>query len=190
VILTRKQAQPALQAAHRILESIGLTLNTAKTRTCQVWHESFTFLGYTFGVQYSWGGRRYLGKAPADKGVAKYRETICKLTASDQTSKAPQTVAANLNRVTRGYWNYFSLGTTVFLRHDLDAYLRERMMIWAKRKYKRPRKRTGQKRAPGQVVRRRVDAALALLVYGRDVPRVHHSREALARGASAACPTQ
>jgi len=187
VILTRRRAQPALQAAKKILESIGLTLNTTKTRTCEVWKESFTFLGYTFGVQYSWGGRRYLGKTPAEKGVEKYRETLRKLTASDQTSKAPQTVAGNLNCVTRGYWNYFSLGTTVFLRHDLDEYLRERMTIWAKRKYKRPRKRKGLKRSPAKVVWQRVEAVRAMLVYGRDIPRAHHSREALARGASAAC---
>ena len=190
VILTRGCAQAALTAAHRILASIGLTLNTEKTRTCQVWKQSFNFLGYTFGVQYSWGGRRYLGKTPSQKGVAKYRATIRQLTASDQVSKAPETVAAKLNRVTRGYWNYYSLGTTVYLRQSLDEYLRARMSIWAKRKYASPRKRTGNKRLPAQQVRQRVDAALNLLVYGRHVPRAHFSQAALAGGTSAACLTQ
>jgi len=190
VILTRGCAQEALQAARKIMVSIGLTLNEAKTRICPVWKQSFDFLGYTFGVQYSWGGRRYLGKTPGDKGVAKYRETIRQLTATNQGSKAPETIAGNLNRVTRGYWNYYSLGTTAFLRHDLDKYLRERMRIWAKRKYARPRKRTGAKRQPAGQVRQRIVAVLSQMVYGRDIPSVHHSREALAKGASAACFAQ
>ena len=185
VILTRGCAKPALLAAHKILKSIGLTLNEAKTRVCQVWKESFDFLGYTFGVQYSRSNRRYLGKTPGKKGVAKYRETVRQITASKQVSKTPETMAAKLNQVTRGYWNYYRLGTTVQLRHQLDGYLWERVQIWAERKYKRPRKSTGAKRQPARYVRRLTDKLRAKLVYGRELPRDHHSREALQEGAAA-----
>jgi len=43
---------------------------------------------------------------PSGKGAAKYRETIHRLTAAEHVAKAPHTVAAAVNRVTRGYWNY------------------------------------------------------------------------------------
>ena len=169
VILSRGCAQPALDAARHILNRIGLTLNAEKTRTCRAWEEPFNFLGYTFGRLYSQGGGTYLGQKPGKKGVAKYRETIRQLTAPDQTSKTARTVAEALNRVTRGYWNYYCLGTTAKLRQDLDKYLWERMRIWAKRKHAHPRKRTGSIRSRGKQYWAKVKAAQALLVYARNL---------------------
>ena len=189
VILTKGSAQPALTAARTILERIGLTLNAVKTRTCLAWDASFNFLGYTFGLLHARDGKRYLGMTPGQKSEAKYRETIQQLTASDQVAKAPQTVAAAVNCVTRGYWNYYKLGSTAALRRSLDRYVRERMQSWAKRKYKRPRKRKGMKLQPAKVVRKRIDDAVALLVYGRDIPSVHVSQARRLKDA-AACSVQ
>jgi len=58
VILTRGKdcAQQAMEAASKILTKMQLTLNVEKTRICYAWEESFNFLGYTFGLQYRWGG--------------------------------------------------------------------------------------------------------------------------------------
>jgi RNA-directed DNA polymerase len=170
VILTRGCAQAAMEKAGSILNKIGLKLNEEKTRVCRVWEESFNFLGYTFGRLYGYRGRTYLGQKPSPKGMEKYRETVRKLTDSDQTSKSPQTVAKALNSVTRGYWNYYSLGTTVDVRRSLDQYLWERMRIWAKRKYKYPRKRTRQKKSRGGQFWAKVKDAQAMLIYGRDMP--------------------
>lgn len=167
VILTRGCARSALDAARHILERIGLTLNAEKTRTCLAWEEPFNFLGYTFGRLYSQGGKSYLGQKPGQKGVAKYRETIRQLTAPDQTSKSARTVAAALNRVTQGYWNYYCLGTTAKLRGDLDKYLWDRMRIWAKRKHAHPRKRKGCIKSRGKQLWAKVKEAQALLVYSQ-----------------------
>lgn len=175
VILTRGWARPAIDEARRILKAIGLTLNEEKTRVCQAWNESFNFLGYTFGRQHTQKGRMYLGKKPSKEGVAKYRETIRQLTATDQTSKDAKTVAESLNRVTRGYWNYYSLGTTAKLRSDLDKHLWERMRIWAKRKHAHPGKRKGCDKTRGKQLWAKVKAAQALLVYARNLPRPQYA---------------
>lgn len=171
VILTRGRAREAQAVARRILERMGLTVNEEKTRIRRVWHESFNFLGYAFGKLYSRNGRKYLGKTPAQQGVLKYRATVRQLTASDQVSKAPETVAEALNRVTRGYWNYYRLGTTAQLRNALDRYLWERMRIWARRKYTKPRKRKGGRAIRGADMWRKVQWAQSLLVRAQNLPR-------------------
>jgi RNA-directed DNA polymerase len=171
VILTRGRAEQALRAAREILRRIGLTLNEEKTRLCHAWDNSFDFLGYTFGRLYTTGGRRYLGKKPSRKSVKKYRAVIRQLTGSDQLSKTPETVAQAVNRVTRGYWGYYGLGTTAQLRSDLDQYLWNRMSIWARRKYAKPRRRRGQVRSHGQALWAKVRQAQQLLVYARALPR-------------------
>ena len=83
----------------------------------------------------------------------------------------------------------YKLGSTTALRKSLDQYVRERMRLWAKRKYKRPRKRKGMKLQPAAAVRQRIDDAIALLVYGRDIPCVHVSQVRRMRDA-AACSAQ
>jgi RNA-directed DNA polymerase len=170
VILCRRNARGAMHAARQILQRIGLTLNEEKTRVCRAWNESFNFLGYTFGKLHTRNGRAYLGQRPSEKSVLKYRETVRQLTAADQTSKQVRTVAAALNRVTRGYWNYFSLGTTARLRQDLDRYLWERMRIWAERKHRHPRKRKGHKPARGPRLWERVKEAQGLVLYSKALP--------------------
>lgn len=177
VILTRNKAGEALDAARRIIGKIGLTLNETKTRVCQA-QDSFTFLGYTFGTQYQFGGKPYLGKRPSDKSVAKHRESIRELTSPDQTSKAAETVAAAVNPVIRGYWNYFGLGANSTLRWELQRYAWERMGIWARRKHARPRKRKGMKRSAGGSLKAKVKAAQALIVNPLRLPRVRPRRDA------------
>lgn len=171
VILSRNRGRAALHAARQLVVRLGLTLNEEKTRMCQAGRDSFNFLGYTFEKLYTRGGRPYLGKRPSNKSVAKYREAIRQLTAADQTSKEARTVAEAVNRVTRGYWNYYSLGTSGRLRWELSRYAWERMRIWAKRKHAKPRKRKGVLRSQGSGLWAKVGAAQALLLEAWKIPR-------------------
>jgi hypothetical protein len=80
-------------------------------------------------------------------------------------------VAAAVNAVTRGYWNYYSLGTSSRLRWELNQYTWERMRIWAQRKHTRPRKRKGVKRRRGEHLWAKVREAQALLLNACRLPR-------------------
>jgi len=171
VILSRNRGAAALCAARALVKRLGLTLNEEKTRLCQAGRESFNFLGYTFERLYSFGGRPYLGKRPSDKSVAKFREAVRQLTAADQTSKEARTVAEAVNRVIRGYWNYYSLGTSSSLRWNLNRYTWERMRIWARRKHAKPRKRTGAQGSRGSGLWAKVRTAQALLLDACKIPR-------------------
>ncbi len=109
VILTRKQAHKAHAEAQKILTGIGLTLNDTKTRIVNAWKQPFNFLGYTFGKLHGWGGKCYVGPWPSSKSIQKYREKVRELTARDQTWRNAESVAVDLNRKARGYWQYFQL---------------------------------------------------------------------------------
>jgi len=184
VILSRGRGQAALSAARTLVSALGLTLNEEKTRLCRAGREAFNFLGYTFERLYSFGGRPYVGKRPSDKSVKKFRETVRQLTAADQVSKEATTVAGAVNAVIRGYWNYYSLGTSSGLRWQLNRYTWERMRIWARRKHARPRKRTGARRSQGGGLWAKVRAAQALLLDACKLPRHPAERR------DAACPAQ
>lgn len=169
VILTRGHAREALSGARRILAGMKLALNENKTRAVRAWDHSFDFLGYTFGKLYTRDGREYLGRTPSAKSVRKFRETVRQITAANQTWRSAAFVAEALNRTTRGFWNYFRRGTVSEVLHDLDQYLWMRMVIWAKRKHKPPRRRSERKPSGAKERTERIRAALKLLVRGRDL---------------------
>ncbi|WP_448583244.1 CRISPR-associated primase-polymerase type A1 [Thermocrinis sp.] len=94
---TRLQAEEALQRAERLLNGLGLRLNTNKTRIVY-WDEGFTFLGYVFTKD---------GKFPSEEAIASLQE---RLASTDDEMKRRQILA--------GWKGYF--GDSV---PTLDTYL-------------------------------------------------------------------
>src|ERR1700683_812063 len=65
VILPRRRADEAMAAMRDMMTKLKLTVNEKKTRKCLLPEETFTFLGFTFGQQYSWTtGRAYIAPTP------------------------------------------------------------------------------------------------------------------------------
>ena len=90
VILCRHSAQEAREQMQQIMTKLKLTVNETKTKVCRVPEESFDFLGYTIGRQYSArGGRPYLGTRPSKKRVQRFCEAISELT-SPRTVNTPR----------------------------------------------------------------------------------------------------
>ena len=57
-----------MNAMHKLMEKLKLTVNDDKTFLCQIPQERFDFLGYTFGRCYSSiNGRAYIGTRPSKK---------------------------------------------------------------------------------------------------------------------------
>ena len=135
VILTRNKAREALETVGGILRKIGLTLNERKTRVCKSPEEEFSFLGYTFGRQYTMEGQAYVGMTVSDAKVEQHREKLRAMTGSDQTCLAAETLVQHLNRTIRGFWNYFSIGTQAQARTQMEKYTYDRMKSWMKRKH-------------------------------------------------------
>lgn len=135
VILTRNRAQEALEKVGGILRKIGLTLNERKTRICHAPEEEFSFLGFTFGTQYSMKGQAYVGLTVSKKKLEQHREKVRAMTGSNRTYLAAETLVKEMIPTIRGFWQYFSIGTRAKALRDMERFVYGRMKSWMKRKH-------------------------------------------------------
>lgn len=102
---------PAAEARMRqLMTRLGLTVNEAKTRLVRLPGESFDFLGYTVGRFYGRNGRAYLGTRPSKEAIKRLRAAINEATSRRWDQDPPQDRVQVLNRLIRGWANYFDQG--------------------------------------------------------------------------------
>ncbi len=138
VILSCGRATEALDWTRSVMTRIGLTLNEAKTSVKQARRERFDFLGYSFGPhRMRTNGHEYLGASPSKKSISKLRQKVGDLL-------VPQTVAPwtevrdRLNRVLRGWSNYFGYGTRLMAYRAVDWYVYNGVRSFLRRRHKVP----------------------------------------------------
>jgi RNA-directed DNA polymerase len=138
VILSCGCAAEALDWTRSVMTRIGLTLNEAKTSVKQARRERFDFLGYSFGPhRMRTNGHEYLGASPSKKSISKLRRKVGDLL-------VPQTVAPwtevrdRLNRVLRGWSNYFGYGTRLMAYRAVDRYVYHGVRSFLRRRHKVP----------------------------------------------------
>ena len=136
VLLCRRDAQGALKTTRRWLASIGLELNEAKTRICDARRESFDFLGYTFGpVCDPRTGKGYLGATPSKKAFERLKDRVRGLL-QPGNQEPWEEVVTSLNRLLRGWANYFSYGTLDKVRRGAEEYVYQRVRQFLRRRCK------------------------------------------------------
>jgi group II intron reverse transcriptase/maturase len=129
------RSDAAMTVMQQMMEKLKLTINERKTRRCRVPEETFTFLGFTFGEQVSWKtGRRYLCPAPAKKKVLAVCEKISDLTSSRTGWQSVDVKVAELNRVLRGWGNYFRLGYVTGAWQIVQQHSCRRLRRWMQRR--------------------------------------------------------
>jgi len=137
VICCRDPAEKARAAMQHLMERLDLTVNTSKTRVCRVPDDTFDFLGYTFGRCYSpKTGRAYIGTRPSRKRIARLCRAIREETAARWTPTDARKRVERLNRMLRGWANYFCLGPVSKAYRAVDAHARYQLRWWLCRKHK------------------------------------------------------
>lgn len=136
VILCRRGADEALAVVRGLMNRLKLTINEAKTRVCTA-TDSFDFLGYTIGPYWSWLQRRQvLSTRPSLKARKRIKAAISAETSRNRTGLEVKLVVSNLNRMLRGWANYFSRGTVSAAYHDVDRHVEVRLRQWLGGKHK------------------------------------------------------
>jgi group II intron reverse transcriptase/maturase len=137
VICTRGRAEQALTAMRDMMTKLKLTVNEQKTRRCHLPEDTFTFLGYTFGRQYSIRtGRSYLGLKPALKKIRKLCCEISELTDRRTCLRDTLEEVRMLNQKLHGWANYFCLGPLVRVYDVVQKHARRRLRRWLCLKHK------------------------------------------------------
>jgi RNA-directed DNA polymerase len=136
VILSRGRAKESLEWTRRVMAAIGLSLNETKTCLRNGRREHFDFLGYTFGPEWHRkDGQWYLGAKPSKKAVRRLKEKVRAQLRPGNMKPLPDVVRA-LNRLLRGWANYFSHGSTFVAYRSVDAHVYERMRNFLRRRHK------------------------------------------------------
>ncbi len=137
VILCRRGARAALAEAEQIFSRIGLVLNETKTRICRAPTEAFDFLGYRFGVQYHFGsGRPYVAAFPSGTSLSHLKAKLRRMIGNHMSWQSEVKLIGDVNRVVRGWLNYFSYGTLWKTYTQLERFLQGRIRGWLVHKHK------------------------------------------------------
>jgi RNA-directed DNA polymerase len=136
---SRRRAEEARRRVGEILGRLGLQLHPDKTRiVCLAWgREGVDFLGFHLHKVESWKrrGRWYLQRWPSSRAMAQVRAKIREATSRRHVGDSVEWVVAGLNRVLRGWGAYFRYGNSARKLAQIDAYVHERLAIFASNKH-------------------------------------------------------
>ena len=112
--------------------------------------ERFDFLGYTFGPHcYQRNGKRYLGASPSAKSVKRVKQKINDVLVPGNLRPWAE-VRDRLNRLLRGWSEYFGYGTRAKAYKAVDHHVCGRVRHFLSRRHKVPSR--GTRRFPHDTI--------------------------------------
>ncbi len=127
----------AMAIMRSMMSSLGLTVNERKTKLVQLPDGQFDFLGYTFGRHHDQSARPFIGTRPSKKSISKLIGKIHDETAQRWNQSEPKERVEKINRILRGWCNYFNQGPVFREYQYVREYTARRLRRWLMRKHKR-----------------------------------------------------
>jgi RNA-directed DNA polymerase len=138
---TREHAVAMQGEVADVLASMGLRLAPEKTQVVSI-DEGFDFLGFHLQRHTQKGSQRsYVYSYPSKKSMISIRRRIKALTTRNNTYQSPGVLFHRLNRLTRGWAQYFRHGSSSAAYHDIGHYLWWRVWGWLRDKHPRTGRR-------------------------------------------------
>lgn len=138
VVVARRGADEVLERVRRWVTKLGLTLNEQKTCIRNARKETFKFLGYDFGpMVHRKSGRRYIGVQTSKKALERVREKVSEKLQRERTEPWAE-IRDELNRMLRGWANYFQYGSPGQTFRIVDNHVTERARNFLRRRHKEP----------------------------------------------------
>ena len=132
---TKEQAERALEKLSVMLEALGLTLNKEKTCIRHV-GEGFDFLGFTFKeAENRITKRKVRIKFPRPKSMKAIRYRIKEKIKSLPLGMDLREVVAHVNRILRGWANYFKVGNSYKAANNLSNYTWLKLRLFWRLRY-------------------------------------------------------
>lgn len=127
-----------LERVETWLNRAGLKLNRSKTKVTDVSQRGkVEFLGFEISERRSaTTGNRYIHRRPSRKSRQRYRDRIREELHHWSTWQETEIVVARVNRITRGWGNYFQTGHSPDDFRSLNHWLENRLRIWLSKKHK------------------------------------------------------
>ena len=141
VLMAKKIPQESLEYMNWMFDKMKLKLNEEKSKMLYARDESFDFLGHTFRFSDDIFGRpfKYWNVEPSAKSQKKVRSNIREYLKVNG-HQGPQIVAKDLNAITRGWINYFTIKEVTYpskAKRNLRHYLGKKLTRFYKRKSQR-----------------------------------------------------
>ena len=136
---TRERAEQARVLAAEVLGGLGMRLHPEKSGIVCLSRggQGFDFLGFHHRKveSWRWRGRFYLQRWPSARAMKVLREKVRAATSRSRTELPVASIVADLNPVLRGWAGYFRNGNSGRKFNAVDAYVHERLAIFASRKH-------------------------------------------------------
>jgi group II intron reverse transcriptase/maturase len=123
----------AMEAMRRMMSGLGLKVNERKTKLVRMPEGQFDFLGYTFCRRYDQYGRATISTRPSKKAVSKLIGTIHDETTRRYQQMEPGRKVEEINRILRGWCNYFNQGPVFREYWYIRRYTEQRLRRYRSR---------------------------------------------------------
>jgi len=137
VICCSGNPEEPLAVLKAVLSRLGLSLNEHKTRVVDARRESFVFLGFSFRLRRGRkSGKWYPHVEPSKRSFQRLKEKCRELVNRHLTPMPLDQVVDRLNRVLRGWCNYFHYRNCSHIFGKLRVFVLERIRNHLRKRYK------------------------------------------------------
>ena len=123
----------ALATMRHLMTRLGLTVNEAKPRLARLPEENFDFLGYSIGRFYGKDGVPYTGTRPSGRAVRRLLQRMHDAATPHKHAESPELRVAAINRLLRGWAEYFNQGPVLPTYKLVQWYVQRRLQRWLAR---------------------------------------------------------